>query len=106
MYESGRSHDALLATLATLAHGPAQHDSSTADTPARVVLDGLRDGFVDRAADLGWRWNVHSTMRDGRCGGAREGDGGAGESTPIDPMLSAQWSFSAGHPVAGRKTAC
>ena len=62
------SHEALLLTLASLANGL---DSEAAGPPAKVLLaapdwkqpgqqtsNSLRDGFLDRAAELGWRWDV------------------------------------------------
>ena len=67
------SHDALLQTLATLANGL---DGEAGGPPARVLLaapdwrqpgqqtsNSLRDGFLDRAAELGWRWDVLTTSQ-------------------------------------------
>ena len=97
------NHEALLATLADLANGridDVRHDSGRGDgaaatqcvPPARVLLaapdwlqpgqttsNSLRDGFLDRSAAHGWRWEVVSTTL--RSGPTTEWIGAASKST-------------------------
>lgn len=104
-YEPG-NHDILLSTLAALANGRADGDVSGAAAegsvePARVLLaapdwlqpgqatsSSLRDGFLDRSAVLGWRWEVLSTTHSrGNGSGWLNAAGGASKSNACPVVL-------------------